>query len=141
MLDNLRKLFKRLPDGHYRIYQIQPDGVERLVVDVIVRAGPQHRRGRRSRTTAGDMPPQAATQRAAPADELAAPQDCDERSGQDDTDVATLRDLARSRCWPWAAGTVATRRQPQGRCTIATSARRDKSRRLTKVPRLLGRLR
>ena len=39
VLDNLRKLFKRLPDGHYRIYQIQPDGVERLVVDVIVRQG------------------------------------------------------------------------------------------------------
>ncbi len=38
-LDNLRKLFKRLPDGHYRIYQIQPDGAERLVVDVIVREG------------------------------------------------------------------------------------------------------
>ncbi len=39
VLDNLRKLFKRLPDGHYRIYQIQPDGIERLVVDVIVRQG------------------------------------------------------------------------------------------------------
>ena len=39
VLDNLRKLFKRLPDGHYRIYLIQPDGIERLVVDVIVRQG------------------------------------------------------------------------------------------------------
>jgi PKD repeat protein len=39
VLDNLRALFKRLPDGHYRIYQIQPDGIERLVVDVIVRQG------------------------------------------------------------------------------------------------------
>ena len=39
VLDNLRKLFGRLPDGHYRIYQIQPDGIERLVVDVIVREG------------------------------------------------------------------------------------------------------
>jgi PKD repeat protein len=39
VLDNLRKLFARLPDGHYRIYQIQPDGIERLVVDVIVREG------------------------------------------------------------------------------------------------------
>ncbi len=39
VLENLRKVFKRLPDGHYRIYQIQPDGVERLVVDVIVREG------------------------------------------------------------------------------------------------------
>ncbi len=39
VLDNLRSLFKRLPDGHYRIYQIQPDGIERLVVDVIVRQG------------------------------------------------------------------------------------------------------
>ncbi len=38
-LNNLRNLFKRLPDGNYRIYQIQPDGVERLVVDVIVRQG------------------------------------------------------------------------------------------------------
>jgi hypothetical protein len=39
VLDNLRALFARLPDGHYRIYQVQPDGVERLVVDVLVRQG------------------------------------------------------------------------------------------------------
>ncbi len=39
VLDNLRTLFRRLPDGHYRIYQIQPDGIERLVVDVVVRQG------------------------------------------------------------------------------------------------------
>ena len=39
VLDGLRKLFSRLPDGHYRIYQIHPDGEERLVVDVIVRQG------------------------------------------------------------------------------------------------------
>jgi hypothetical protein len=39
VLDNLRALFKRLPDGHYRIYQIQPDGIERLVVDVVVQEG------------------------------------------------------------------------------------------------------
>jgi hypothetical protein len=39
VLDNLRKLFARLPDGHYRIYQVQPDGAERLVVDVVVRQG------------------------------------------------------------------------------------------------------
>jgi PKD repeat protein len=39
VLDDLRKLFRRLPDGHYRIYQILPDGVERLVVDVVVRQG------------------------------------------------------------------------------------------------------
>jgi PKD repeat protein len=39
VLDNLRTLFHRLPDGHYRIYQIQPDGIERLVVDVVVRQG------------------------------------------------------------------------------------------------------
>jgi PKD repeat protein len=39
VLDNLRALFRRLPDGHYRIYQIQPDGIERLVVDVVVRQG------------------------------------------------------------------------------------------------------
>ncbi len=38
-LDNLRVVFKRLPDGHYRIYQIQPDGIERQVVDVFVRQG------------------------------------------------------------------------------------------------------
>ena len=29
VLDNLRKLFARLPDGRYRIYQIEPDGIER----------------------------------------------------------------------------------------------------------------
>jgi PKD repeat protein len=39
VLDNLRTLFERLPDGRYRIYLIQPDGIERLVVDVIVREG------------------------------------------------------------------------------------------------------
>jgi PKD repeat protein len=39
ILDKLRQLFERLADGHYRIYQIQPDGVEILVVDVIVRQG------------------------------------------------------------------------------------------------------
>ena len=39
VLDNLRTLFRRLPDGHYRIYQIQPDGIERLVVDFVVRQG------------------------------------------------------------------------------------------------------
>ncbi len=39
LLNNLRALFNRLPDGHYRIYQIQPDGIERLVVDVLVHEG------------------------------------------------------------------------------------------------------
>ncbi|MEX0641713.1 MAG: hypothetical protein WD468_03380 [Pirellulales bacterium] len=39
VLDHLQELFRRLPDGRYRIYRIQPDGVERLVVDVIVRQG------------------------------------------------------------------------------------------------------
>jgi hypothetical protein len=39
VVDHLRKLFARLPDGHYRIYQIDPDGVERIVVDVFVREG------------------------------------------------------------------------------------------------------
>jgi hypothetical protein len=39
VLDNLRKLFKRLPDGHYQIFKIEADGTERLVVDVIVRQG------------------------------------------------------------------------------------------------------
>jgi PKD repeat protein len=39
VLDSLRGLFGRLPDGHYRIYQIQPDGIERLVVDMLVREG------------------------------------------------------------------------------------------------------
>jgi hypothetical protein len=38
-LDGLRQLFQRLPDGNYRIYQVHPDGDERLVVDVIVRQG------------------------------------------------------------------------------------------------------
>jgi PKD repeat protein len=36
VLDNLRQLFRRLSDGHYRIYLIQPDGIEILVVDVII---------------------------------------------------------------------------------------------------------
>ncbi|MGD9723903.1 MAG: PKD domain-containing protein [Pirellulales bacterium] len=39
VLDDLRSLFKRLPDGRYRIFLVQPDGIERLVVDVIVREG------------------------------------------------------------------------------------------------------
>jgi hypothetical protein len=39
VLDNLRALFRRLPDGHYRIYRIEPDGAEWLVADVIVREG------------------------------------------------------------------------------------------------------
>jgi hypothetical protein len=39
VLDNLRALFQRLPDGHYRIYRIEPDGAEWLVADVIVREG------------------------------------------------------------------------------------------------------
>ncbi len=39
VLDNLRGLFQRLPDGHYRIYQIEADDVERLVVDVAIHQG------------------------------------------------------------------------------------------------------
>jgi len=39
VLDNLRTLFHRLPDGHYRIYLIQADDIERLVVDVIIHQG------------------------------------------------------------------------------------------------------
>ncbi|REK12570.1 MAG: hypothetical protein DWQ37_11655 [Planctomycetota bacterium] len=35
VLDNLRDFFKRLPPKHYRIYLIQPDGVERLVIDTM----------------------------------------------------------------------------------------------------------
>jgi hypothetical protein len=39
VLDNLRALFAKLPDDHYRIYLIRADGTERQVLDVEVRKG------------------------------------------------------------------------------------------------------
>ena len=37
-LNDLPGLFKKLPDGHYRVYLVE-DGRERLVIDVMVRGG------------------------------------------------------------------------------------------------------
>ena len=113
VLDNLRKLFKRLPDGHYRIYQIQPDGVERLVIDVIVRQGRSIDAADEIEDT-GDMAPQQPPAPAQPANQSQAPQE-DESSGQDDTEGSDVRAWP-GRCWPWAAGTSSIPRPAAGPC-------------------------
>ncbi len=74
VLDNLQGLFRRLPDGRYRVYLIQPDGVERLVVDVLVEQG---RRIELEDEPADDAPPVENLDAALPAaernNEVAAP--------------------------------------------------------------------
>ena len=129
-LDNLRKLFHRLPDGNYRIYQIRPDGDERLVVDVIVREGRASTRptNRKGPTT----PPPEKQPEPAPA-----------------KGSAELRDKNDAELADWAAttaltggalgGYVAVAASGRGRRRIRRDTQRADERPLSKAHRLLRR--
>ncbi len=75
VLDNLRALFRRLPDGHYRIYQIEADDIERLVVDVAIHQGRSTTLFDQSQTLRNEVKPAAESQ--PPPAEPAAPQRTD----------------------------------------------------------------
>ncbi len=131
-LDNLRKLFHRLPDGNYRIYQIRPDGDERLVVDVIVREGRSIDSADESEGTDDSAPPEKQPE-PAPAE-----------------GSAELRDKIDAEPADWAAttaltggalgGYVAVAASGRGRRRIRRDSQRADERPLSKARRLLRRL-
>jgi PKD repeat protein len=145
VLDNLRKLFRRLPDGHYRIYQIQPDGIERLVVDVIVRQGrnidvADEVQGTGETAPRGDAAPKAdaapqGDEPKQPAPQSAPPQDGAEHAPNPD-ESADLSTAALAFGVGMMGSAAPLRRRRWGR-----SARRAETSPLSKVGRLLRRLR
>ena len=144
VLDNLRKLFRRLPDGHYRIYQIQPDGIERLVVDVIVRQGrnidvADEAQGTGETTTQPNAPAAGAVpavdEAKQPAPQSAPPQDGAEHAPKAD-DSAGLSTAAMALGVGMVGYAAPLRRRRWDR-----SAPRSETLPLSKVRRLLRRLR
>ncbi len=142
-LDNLRMIFMRLPDGHYRIYQVQPDGIERLVVDVIVRQGRAIDVADEA-TDAGELPVQP--QAAPPANADAAPPAAEDALQAGDAQQATppadpSDQQARKAGMALGGGamfySVSGRRARQ----LARGARRAAEPGLSKVSRLLRRKR
>jgi hypothetical protein len=132
VLDNLGKLFKRLPDGHYRIYQIQSDGVERLVVDVVVREGRSVDAADEAEDS-GDSPLEDHDGKP----EQPAPRENETGSGEEGD--------ARERNWNDAAlalgGYLVYSTPSRGKSRIGRDTRRFDERSLTKVRRLLRRMR
>ncbi len=143
VLDDLRKLFKRLPDGNYRIYQIQPDGVERLVVDVIVRQGRSIDAADEA-DGAADLLPQRATP---PASQPAPPDAGAEQSPRQIDQVEMTRHEGAQRFdpaderWSEAAlllgGYVATSAPARRAAKMVRAERASAERPLNKVRRLL----
>ncbi len=132
VLDNLRKLLKRLPDGHYRIYQIQPDAVERLVVDVVVREG-------RSIDAADEAEDSGDSSLDDNDSKPVQPAPRENETGRREEGDAT------ERTWNDAAlalgGFVVYSTPGRGKSRIGQDARRFDERSLTKVRRLLRRIR
>jgi hypothetical protein len=143
VLDNLRKLFKRLPDGHYRIYQIQPDGIERLVVDVIVREGRSIDAADEA-ADGGELPPKSdEAPAAAPGSQPAPPEAPSEEASIDPANDARGTNgrsaaLAALAIGGGYSGISAPARRA---LRVARGVPRRAARRLTKVSRLLRRVR
>jgi hypothetical protein len=148
-LDNLRVVFKRLPDGHYRIYKIQPDGIERLVVDVFVRQGRAMDIADET-TDAGDLPVEPAiieppavepADAEAPLPDPEAALPANDASGAIEADAAADDESAIKAAIASGGGTLLYSLPPRRAARIARGPRRAAGKSFSKVSRMLRRKR